>query len=227
MIIALLGATSASAQESHHAVITSTGTGQAALTPTAAQIRFSIDTRAPSGSAAAEENGARQARMIDVLQRMGLPDNRIQLTSYEVRANMNYQSAKIVDYGASASVTVAVTSLKDIGRVIDSALAAGATEVDRVDFVSDSVPIVREHLLAAAVASARRDAEALAAAVGGKLGPLLNLSTAPCEGSPIDRVTEALALQPGVVGGHTSLADIMPGKISTRVSVCARWQLAT
>jgi uncharacterized protein len=224
LVAALLGSTSAYAQDTRGSIITTTGSAQEALTPTAARIIFIIETHASSASIASGDNGARQQRVVEAMRRQGFSGDQVQLTSFDVRSNMDYQRGRIVDYQASATVSVVLKPIAHIGMVIDSALAAGATEVQDIDFSSDSTAIVRERLLMEAVGAARRDAEALARAVGGQLGMLVDVSSAQCTGG--DRISEILALQPGVIGRTSSIADITPGKVKTQVTVCTRWQLS-
>ena len=225
VLAALLCSSAAYAQDSPSSVITTEGRSQAALRPTSALLQLRIETRAASASAASGENGARQQRVMESMRRIGLRDDRIQLVSFTVRAAINYESQKVLGYEASAEVAITISPLERLGMIIDSSLAAGATEVEDVDFTSDSLATVRERLLIEAVAAARRDAEVLASAAGGRLGPLLTIAASSCTGS--DRIAEVLALQPGVIGGATtsSIAAITPGQVKVQVAVCTRWQL--
>ena len=63
-----------------------------------------------------------------------------------------------------------------IGRAIDAAVQAGADEVQSITFSSSRYEALRQQALAVAVGNARRDAEIMARAAGGRLGQLIEVS---------------------------------------------------
>ncbi len=152
--------------------------------------------------------------------RQGLKSDQVQLLSFTVRAKIKYETQELLGYEAEAEVAIDLGSLDRIGMVIDSSLSAGATEVRDVDFTSDSLVIVRERLLAEAVASARKDAEVLARASGGRLGRMLSVSTVPCTG---DRMVNVYGLQRATTTA-TSIAAMTPGMVRVEVAVCTQWE---
>jgi len=64
-----------------------------------------------------------------------------------------------------------------VARIIASAIAAGATGTSTLSFEAESVDSVRRALTLAAIAAARRDAEAIAASLGGRLGAFVDASS--------------------------------------------------
>ena len=76
-------------------------------------------------------------------------------------------------------VLVEVRNIDSIGKVIDAALDAGATNVGSVGLYASNTDAARRDALKEAVAKARADAEAVAAAAGGSVGALLELSIDP------------------------------------------------
>ena len=225
LVMAVLVVPSLQAQETRPSVITTTGNGQVALSPDAARVHLEIETRGSSASAASGENGQRQRRMIDAMRRLGFKEDQVQLQSFVVRASTDYETQKLLFYEAAASVVIAVRPLDRLGMVIDTALAAGATGVRNIDFDSDSAKVARERLLTEAVAAARRDAAVLAAAAGGQLGALLDVSTSPCTVDRWGNVDVSEIAVTAASGYQSSIAALTPGEVSLRVSVCTRWEL--
>lgn len=211
----------AEAQKPAPAVITTTGSATTNLRPTSAVVMLAIEDRSPSAATAAAENAGRQQRVLAALVRIGFSPVQARVTGYSVRADMDFQTGNLRGYQASASVSVSVSELGKLGVLIDTALAAGATGVDRITYSSDSATIVRTRMLAEAMASARRDAEALARAAGGRLGRLLDVSTSPLSlDSP-----RAFALQPGVTEAAFDAVAFAPRDVTVDATVYARWEM--
>lgn len=76
-----------------------------------------------------------------------------------------------------AVLRVNVASVDQVARVTATALAAGASSIANVTFESSVADSVRRARMTEALAVARADAQTLAAALEGKLGPLVDVST--------------------------------------------------
>ena len=68
---------------------------------------------------------------------------------------------------------------------VEAALAKGANQISGLEFYASKADDVRRAALANATAAARGDAEAMAHAAGGSLGPLLELTSVGVLGRPI------------------------------------------
>ncbi len=109
--------------------------------------------------------------------------------------------------------------IADVGKIIDAALSAGATQVNGVQFLRSNVQESRRSALALAVAEARRDAEALAEAAGGTLGGLIYLT------SGFATLPQSFEYRT-IVPTSTMLAPntpIMPGDLTVTAVANARW----
>jgi uncharacterized protein YggE len=218
--VCLAFATLASAQSPAPSVVVTTGSASAAVRPTAARLELEIDNRAQSAAQAATENSARLRRLMAALRSLGFTPQQAQVTSYSVRADVDYDTSKLRFYEASAVVTVAVGDLDKLGTVIDSGLASGATEVNHIEYVSDSLASARSRVLGEALQAARKDAEALAQAAGGRLGRLVDVSTIPFpEGS-----AGAITLQPGQIN-PSGFITVAPHDVTVALTVYARWEI--
>jgi len=108
--------------------------------------------------------------------------------------------------------------MAQVGPVIDASLAAGANSLGGLDMYSSREDSVRREALGNAVRAARTDAEAMASAAGGRLGPLLELTSGgffrpPTPYAPMQRMEAQAADTP-----------INPGEQTLRANVMARWQ---
>jgi len=138
----------------------------------------------------------------------------------DLRYERGEQQPKADGYIARNTIRVEISRLDQIGRLLDAALAAGANRIDGIDFMASTATEARRALLAAAIANARADAEEMAKAAGGSLGPLIELST---EGPqrPVPLRVGAMAA-PSAVGGAQT--QITPREVLVETVVFARWQ---
>ena len=142
-------------------------------------------------------------------------------TEFGVGPNIDYEHGnKVTGYEATATIRLVVHDLTQIGRVIDLALTAGATDVSDVAFESDSVTIGRRRALGEALAKARSDADALATAAGGSLGRLLEVSSGGGFGFASGARLSAVA----VTASASRAAEFTPRDVVVQVSVQARWE---
>jgi len=216
----LIAVTSAGAQSApSEGLIITTGMATGTVPPTTARLSLLIGTRAGSASSAAADNGTRLRKLLAALDRLGFGARDARMTGYAVRADEDYDSGKLRGYEANTEVEVAISDLASLGSVIDSALAAGATGVRDIDFIAESLPQLRVRLLGEALAAARRDAEALATASGGRVGELVEMSTVPFD----DRPPNMFAMGASYGNG---LASITPRDVGITTVVYTRWRLA-
>lgn len=78
---------------------------------------------------------------------------------------------------ASRQVKVRLADLDRLGAWLDAALAAGFTDISDVSFKSSREASLREDARARAVDDAREKAAGLAAAFGGRLGPVYSINS--------------------------------------------------
>ena len=195
------------------------GTAERRVAPDRASVMLFVETRAASAAAAASANTRAVQAVRDTLRAAGL-DSAATTASYHVgphyEPNPVRGEPQRSGYSARTVLRVQLTRLDLVGRVIDAALAKGATGVENVWFESSRIEETRRAALADAAEAARRDAEALARALGGALGPLLSTSTA----SAFDprRMNMAMAER------SFRTTQITPSEIVVSAGVVTRWQ---
>jgi len=200
--------------------IVTAGSGEARVTPDRATIFIGVQSRGATASAAAADNAKRQRAILDTLRALGFGSDQLSTMNYNVSPEMQYtpnnQPPRVTGYIVTNTVRVDVRKLDDVARAIDASLGKGANEISGLQFFSSKADSVRRSALAAAVANARLDAEALARAAGGSLGPLLEISTS-FSGGPRQDFVGAMAMAAKVV------TPIEPGQQTMSANVTARW----
>jgi uncharacterized protein len=196
------------------------GTAQRRVAPDRATVMLFVESRAQTAAGAASANAKAVQAVLDTL-RVARLDSGAATASYNV--GPHYQPGpgrgepQQSGYAARTVLRVQLTRLDLVGRVIDAGLGKAATGVESIWFESSRAEETRRSALSDAAEAARRDAEALARALGGSLGPLLSTSTA---GSYDPR-------RINVSMGEVAMArgtNITPSEIVISAAVVTRWQ---
>ena len=200
--------------------ISVSATGEAHVTPDRATIFVGVQSRGATAAAAGADNARRQRAVLDTLRALGISGDRVSTMNYNVSPDIQYSPnnsapPKVVGYTVTNTVRAEITRLEDVGRVIDAVLGKGANELSSLQFYSSKADSARRAALATAVANARADAEALARAAGGSLGPLAEISSGEPPIRPIAMPMAKLAAQ--------AATPIEPGQQTVSATVSVRW----
>jgi uncharacterized protein len=193
-----------------------------------ASVIISVETRAPTPSAAGALNATRNTAIRAAIAAVGVPKDDITTSGYMVyparrEPPYNPQGSRDTAFVANNSVRVTLRrpeQLGLVGRVIDTALTAGATYIAGVRYEARRTADAEREALADAVADARSRAEAVARAAGGSLGDLVDVSTQPTRGVSAEYSFAAAARMRS--GGDPTI--ITSGEIEVRQYVTARWR---
>lgn len=193
------------------------GTAEVAVSPDRATLTFTIETRAAEAQAAAQRNAQRQTSAIEALRAAGVGEGRLSTIGYGVQPDWRWGNGerRLAGYVARTSLRVRSEDLTELGHLIDTALAAGVNEVGSIELDASAIEQARREALAQAVRNARAAAEAMAAAAGGTLGGLIELTTR-LEGPTPVPVARAMAME-------SADTQIIPGEQTVSVTVIGRW----
>jgi uncharacterized protein YggE len=194
-------------------------------------VTVSVETRAPTPSAAGARNATLNNSIRAAIAAVGVPREDIVTSGYMVypaRREPPYPPQPYQrDTGYVANNAVRVTlrrpeQLGLVGRVIDTALTAGANIITGVHYEARRTAEAEREALADAVADARARAEAIARAAGGSLGDLIEISTQLTRGVSPDYAYAAAAR----MRGGPIPTTITSGEIEVRQYVTASWRFA-
>jgi uncharacterized protein YggE len=166
-----------------HSIVTTSGTATVKVNPDKVSITIGVDTQNKTAEEAAQENAKIMEQVIAALKELGIKDDQISTNWYSVSPVYEYRSPPCIEiypqppecqpknevtgYRASNSVTVTLDADANVGEVIDSAVAAGANNVNGAYFfVSDGKQQeIRDSLIEKAIDNARSRAVKAASAV--------------------------------------------------------------
>ena len=177
-----LGAQVAPFQEMAHALlapaISSSATAEAKFSPDRATVSIAVQTKAATAEAAAADNARKQSAVLSSLRALGMTNEQLSTTGYSVNPEYRYpQNAApvITGYTVTNTILADVHDLKQVGKVLDTALASGSNVISSLDFYASNTDVPRNKALTDAVTKARAQAEIAAKAAGGSLGSLIRL----------------------------------------------------
>jgi len=143
-----------------------------------------------------------------------VPDAAVERSRLDLRSSWSYGSErKFVGYQCEASFAVESGNLDDVQSLLVDLVAAGANEIDAVEFDVTGKGELRAQARRQAVGAARRKAELYAEAAAVRLGAVLHI-----EDVDPDHVGTERYRSHGV-GGAASPEDLAPGHVVVSAAV--------
>lgn len=170
--VAMIGCVSAAADTTNDHVIQATGDGKVIGTPDRAQVTFSAQIENADVKIAQAQNAVMMNNVITALKNAGLPQDALKTTGYNIYPVYDTITTpfgqKIKSYSVTNTLTVTLHDVNRTGEVIDIAVANGINKADSIQFMlsEEQSKILRTEALKEAVAQAKSDADAVAAAMG-------------------------------------------------------------
>ena len=180
--------------------ITAVGSASVSVSPDLAHVDVGVTTQAATAQAAAAANASQSGAMISALQALLGANANIKTVNYSLSPVYNNpppgQNATIVGYTVTNTVEITLTDLTQIGQVIDTSIQNGANRVQGVSFdLQDRNPPTAQALKNAA-ASARGQADAIAAGLNLHTGAVLHAVEGTNFTTPLVGVTAGASSTP-------------------------------
>jgi uncharacterized protein len=189
--------------------------------PDQVRIDVTVTTQGKTAQDAASQNASQLAAVTSALVQILGANADIKTINYFVGPNYQYPpnggTPILIGYTASNTIEVTLGMISMAGAVIDTAAQAGATTVGGLRFTLKDPEPQRLQALSLATLQARSHAEAMANALGAKVGAVITVQ----EGAQV-------RLQPlvGVAADARSTpTSIQPGMIEVQASVVLEAQL--
>lgn len=165
--------------------ISVSGTGEASAEPDRAVVFVAATATADTSSEAAEELAGNVSRLREALTASNRTDD-VRTTDYRI---FQREENGARTYVARQAFEVGVPDTGDVGAVIDTAVGAGATEVNGVSFTlsEERRREIRATAIDRAVGDARDRADAVAASTGLAVGEVRSVSVADGGFVPLQR----------------------------------------
>ncbi|WP_352399815.1 SIMPL domain-containing protein [Anaerotignum sp.] len=209
--------------------ITTNGTGVVKVQPDTAQVSLSIQTMGKTASSAQKENNKISANVVEKLEQMGVPKDKI-ITGYSyVYPSYTYdditQKRNISSYTANTSIDVTLKDIDNVGAYVDAALSAGATGFNSAIFSIEDPSKYYGEALKAAVKNASSSASAIAAAYGTPLGQIQSVVEHASYSSFEESSYREKALADTAYGNTAGGTVINYDKIQISASITATYEI--
>ena len=157
--------------------------GEATVTakPDLAELDLGVVSEAATAEAAGADNARKMERILAALKKELGANADVKTVGYMVTQRLGdpkprERTQPIVAYVVTNVVRAKIPDVKAAGRVVDVGLKAGANEVQRLIFTLKNPDPVQAEALKAAATKARTRANALASALGLRLGNVVSVS---------------------------------------------------
>jgi len=199
--------------------ITVSGRGEVKARPDVAYVTIGVE-RTEKTAAEAQGIVARKMTAIQAsLKKLGIKENKIETTQVSLYPAYQYDKGKrtLIGYTARNQIRVTVDKLADTGKVIDTAVSAGATNIQSIAFSLKDESSFRNAALKKAFEEAKGKAESIAAAAGLSIKRILRVQEAGARVIPPVSSMRAMAAEaaapttpvsPGDVEVHGSLTVV-------------------
>ena len=200
------------------------GLGQVYLTPDIAYIYIGVHTENAIASEAVDANKSQTTAVINALKKAGVDEKDIRTTNFSIYPSQQYAP----DGTASGSVImvdntvyVTVRDLNSLGDLLDSAIAAGANNINSIQFdVADKTAAVKD-ARTKAMDDAKLQAQELADTAGVSLGEIQTINF--YDNSPYP-MAEGKGGGGGAAAANVSV-PIQPGQLTIAVTVSLTYSI--
>ncbi len=208
----------------NNATLTVPGSATTKLKADKVLLSLGVETTNHTADAALNTNSLIMNKLLNALLSVGLKQNETSTSAFSISPNYNYSQGRntITGFTATNSLQIDSSSINDTAKWIDTAIAAGANNVNNVAFtLSDKrLEETKNLLIKEAISNARSKADIAASTLGLKIVGVKSASVNEFETSPPQPV---LAAQPYAAtdGAAKSYTPIISGQeqVSTNVSI--------
>lgn len=204
--------------------ITVNGMGEVSLKPDIAYINIGVRTENATAAEAMNQNSTQTQAVVKALTDAGVAADDIQTSNFNIYANnqVNPEGQPTgTTYVVENTVYVKVRDLAKLGDLLDTVVQAGANNVNSIQFdVLDKTKALTD-ARAAAVKSAKAQAEELATTAGVTLGSLQTISYYDSYPIPF---AEAKGMG-GAMDAAALSAPISPGTLKISANVTLTYEL--
>ena len=199
------------------------GSATTKVKPDKVILTLGVETTNQTADATLNTNSATMNKVLNALLSVGVKQNETSTSAFSISPNYNYSQGRNIITGFTATNYIQIESsrINDTAKWIDTAIAAGANNVNNVVFTLSDKKLeeTKNLLIKEAISNARSKADIAASTLGLKVVGVKSASVNEFESSPPPPL---LAAQPYTTAGAAKAATpIISGQeqVSTNVSV--------
>jgi uncharacterized protein YggE len=209
--------------------ITVTGDADVLVAPDEAVLRLKVQTRDEDLDDAIAESDRRVTRVFSALKKLGVKPKHIKTDYMHISPDFVWKEVRVRAYHTRKSIVVTLKDTDKLEVVLAGALEAGANGLDGVEFRSTELRKHRDRARLLAVQAAREKAQAMAGALGQKIGRPQSILEQPNSGrwgwwGRRDMVAQNVVQNVGPALGATG-ETVSAGQMRINVKVTVAFEL--
>jgi uncharacterized protein len=200
------------------------GSATTNLKPDKVILNLGVETSNHTANAALNTNSLIMNKLLNALLSVGLKQNETSTSAFSISPNYNYSQGRntITGFTATNSLQIDSSSINDTAKWIDTAIAAGANNVNNVAFTLSDKKLekTKNLLINEAISNARSKADIAASSLGLKVVGVKSASVNEFETSPPQPIFAAQSYA-ATDGAAKTATPIISGQeqVSTNVSI--------
>ncbi len=157
------------------------GHGEVRVVPDIASLSLGVITNAENAAAALDANSRAMKAVLESLKSAGIAAKDIQTSNLMINPRYDDRSSggsnpQAAGFDATNNVNIVVRDLNSLGKILDTAVAAGANQVNGITFGVENDQPKLDEARKLAVTEARRKAELYATAANVSLGNVISIN---------------------------------------------------
>lgn len=201
--------------------------GELYVKPDIAYLSIGVQSQASTAAAAQKANATKVNKITALLKNTwSISGDDIQTSQFYVQPNYTYDEKdgqKLNGYTANHMLAVKYRDLDKIGKLLDEATKAGASNVDNIRFGVKDPSSYEEQVIAKAMASAQSKAGAVAKAANRKLGSLLNVTIDDSNARVYTQMEGAMLKSAG--SASSDATQVQTGQVTVSVQLSAQYAM--
>ncbi len=225
--VAALAQTSVTIAESAP-VVTLTVTQSVEGAPDIANVGTGVQTRAQTAQAAMQDNATKTTALIAALTKAGIAKADIQTSGINLNAQYDYSNRdgqpsgpRFIGYEASNQLSVKLRDIKKVGNLLDTMVAAGATNINGPSFSIENPAPMLVQARGQAMKDAKAQADFYAQAAGYRSARLVSISEGNSGGNPPMPMMAVARFK----ADAAPVTPIEPGQVSASVTLTVQYAL--
>jgi uncharacterized protein YggE len=204
------------------------GNGTVYLTPDIAYITIGVHTEDPDLASGVSKNNTQAQALVDALKKAGIADKDIQTSNFSVYNNNNNgqafdkttgQPITGSNYAVDNTVNVTVRDLSHLGTILNTAVGAGANNINSISFDVVDKTAALQQARQKAMANASSLANELAKTANVQLGGIQNITYSDNSPQPY------YGMGGGGAAAPNASVPIQPGQTQISVTVSVTYAL--
>jgi uncharacterized protein YggE len=199
------------------------GAASVKAAPDMVRARFKVIRLEQTPSLAFEAASGAVHAVREALRRHQIPDFAVERSRLDLRSAWSGYGPdrKFLGYQCQASFALQSGNLDEVQQLLVDLVAAGANEIEAVEFDVTAKPDMRAQARRQAVDAARNKAELYAEAAGVRLGAVIHIDDVDPESTTIHGIRVHSA-----VGGEPVAEDLAPGHVVVTAAVILGYSIA-